>query len=121
MDPSINPVYHGAARSKFLQRFADEWIDMANSDRSSQNSQTPHHAAPDDARTEPGIDAHDSPREPPADESSLIARASDESSKSHADRLRRIRADVKGGKYDSDELLEQAIEMMLGRISHDIE
>ncbi|MEO2030782.1 MAG: hypothetical protein ABGZ35_01725 [Planctomycetaceae bacterium] len=46
---------------------------------------------------------------------------SNESSESREDRLRRIRQDVDDGKYDSDELLEQALEILLKRISSSTE
>ena len=39
----------------------------------------------------------------------------------YKERLRRIRADVNAGHYDSDELLERAMELMMRRMSDDSE
>jgi len=83
---------------------------MANSDELSHPPQSPHHAETGDADTESnGI----LPEKSADDSSSPTAPSTDLC----AARLRRIQQGVNHGKYDSDELLDQAMEIMLKRIA----
>lgn len=86
---------------------------MTNSDKSSQNPQSPHHAETGDADTESDAKNTIGPEES-ADVSSTPAAPSADL---RAARLRRIQHDVDHGKYDSDELLDQAVEIMLKRMA----
>lgn len=87
-----------------------KWTGMTNSDESSQNPQLPHHAETGDADTESNAIVP----EKSADDSSTPTTPSTDLC---AARLRRIQQGVNHGKYDSDELLDQAMEIMLKRIA----
>lgn len=91
---------------------------MAKSDRSPQNPQPPHHASPDSIPVhsdstgdDPSVDAAPEPptTEPPTGPESRTAR------------LAEIRRKIDAGAYDSDELLEQALEIMIKRMSEHTE
>ena len=83
---------------------------MTNTDESSQNPQLPHYTETGDADTEPNAIVP----EKSADDSSTPTALSTDLC---AARLRHIQQGVNHGKYDSDELLDQAMEIMLKRIT----
>jgi len=86
---------------------------MTNPDKSSQNPQSPHHAEAGDADTESDAENTSQPEESADESSRPEASAADR----RAARLHRIQHDVDHGKFDSDELLDQALEIMLKRMA----
>ena len=84
---------------------------MANTDEFSQNPQLSHHAETGDADIESDVivpeKSADGSSTPTAPSTDLCAA-----------RLRHIQQGVNHGKYDSDELLDQAMEIMLKRIAN---
>ena len=86
---------------------------MTNSDESSQNPQSLHHAETGDADTESNAANAIVPKKSADDSSTPTTPSTDLC----AARLRRIQQGVNHGKYDSDELLDQAMEIMLKRIA----
>ncbi len=95
---------------------------MAKSDRSSQNSQPPHHVNPGaDSPAQESSSDDDGSVSPPECQESTSSDVGPGAVESRAERLRRIRQDVRDGRYDSDEMLEKALEIMLKRMSGDTE
>lgn len=91
-----------------------KWTGMTNTDESSQNPQLPQYAETGDADTESSAIV---PEKSADDSSTPTGPGTD----LRAVRLRRIQQGLKHGKYDSDELLDQAMEIMLKRISEGTE
>lgn len=100
-----------------LRQVDHEPIEITNFDRPSQNPQTPQRDVRESS-AQFGVDKGDNRETPPASGLFVGTPVSNESSESREDRLRRIRQDVDNGKYDSDELLEQALETLLKRLSN---
>lgn len=99
-------------------RPAHERIGMAKSDRSSENPQSPQHSNDGDVNAAPADGVGE---QGPADQGDHPSVESENPVESRAERLRRIQQDVNAGRYDSDEMLEQALEIMLKRMSDDAE
>ncbi len=95
---------------------------MAKSDKTSQNPQSSQRATDVEACASSDTQSDDGKtRSADAGASAETPPKSDQRPESREARIRRIQADVQSGKYDSDELLEQALEIMLKRMSSDTE
>jgi hypothetical protein len=99
----------------------DDAISKTKSDRPPQNPQMPQRSTSGDCSSHFGVHSRSDRETPSANGVFVGTPVSNESSESREDRLRRIRQDVDDGKYDSDELLEQALEILLKRISSSTE
>lgn len=90
---------------------------MAKSDRSSQNPQPPHHASSDSIPPGSDSDRDDTPEDITETDQTSTDRGQSEAVESREERLARIRREIDEGTYDSDDLLEQALEIMIRKVS----
>ena len=96
---------------------------MADSDKSSQSPESPcsPNCSAGDTGSQASADKNDHQQDPSDDGRSADMLVRNEPAESRKARLCRIREDLRNGRYDEDEFLQQALKNLLKHISSNTE